>query len=78
MSDASLKKMEMEKNNFIKKLSREQFDGVITNKYKKVFIEYFNGNIGDAELTNMINKNLELVSIYEDGFIEERDFVKWR
>ena len=63
----NLKKIEMEKNNFIRKLSREQFDGVITNKYKKVFIDYFNGNIGDAELSESINKNLELVNIYEDG-----------
>lgn len=67
MSDASLKKMEMEKNKFIRELSREQFDGVVTNKYKKVFIDYFNGNIDDAELTARINKNLELVSVYEDG-----------
>jgi len=64
---ASLKKMELEKNNFIRKLSREQFDGVITNKYKKVFIDYFNGNINDNELAERINKNLELVSIYENG-----------
>ena len=41
----NLRKMEMEKNNFIRELSREQFGGVITNKYKKVFIDYFNGNI---------------------------------
>jgi len=64
---ANLKKIELEKNNFIRKLSKEQFDGVITNKYKKVFIDYFNGNISDAELSESINKNLELISIYEDG-----------
>ena len=57
----------MEKNNFIRELSKEQFDGVITNKYKKVFIEYFNGNIDDTELAEKINKNLELVSVYENG-----------
>ena len=57
----------MEKNNFIRELSKEQFDGVITNKYKKVFIEYFNGNINDTELAERINKNLELVSVYENG-----------
>lgn len=64
---ANLRKMEMEKNNFIRELSKEQFDGVITNKYKKVFIEYFNGNINDSELAENINKNLELISIYESG-----------
>lgn len=64
---ANLRKMEMEKNNFIRELSREQFDGVITNKYKKLFIEYFNGNISDGELAEKVNKNLELVGIYEDG-----------
>lgn len=64
---ANLKKMEMEKNNFIRELSREQFDGVMVNKYKKVFVDYFNGNIGDAELSERINKNLELVTIYENG-----------
>ncbi len=60
-------KLQLEKNNFIRELSREQFDGVITNKYKKVFVDYFNGNISDVELSERINKNLELVSVYEDG-----------
>ena len=63
----NLRKMEMEKNNFIRELSREQFGGVITNKYKKVFIDYFNGNITDKELADKINKNLEMISIYENG-----------
>lgn len=63
----NLNKIELEKNNFIRKLSREQFDGVITNKYKKVFLDYFNGNINDGELAERINKNLELVSVYENG-----------
>ena len=52
----NLNKIELEKNNFIRKLSREQFDGVITNKYKKVFMDYF-----------LTNKNLELITIYENG-----------
>ena len=64
---ANLRKMELEKNNFIRELSKEQFDGVITNKYKKVFIDYFNGNINDSELAERINKNLELINIYENG-----------
>ena len=63
----NLNKIELEKNNFIKKLSKEQFDGVITNKYKKVFLDYFNGNINDAELSKRVNNNLDLISIYEDG-----------
>ena len=63
----NLNKIELEKNNFIRKLSREQFDGVITNKYKKVFMDYFNGNINDSELAERINKNLELVNVYENG-----------
>ena len=63
----NLNKLELEKNNFIRKLSREQFDGVITNKYKKVFLDYFNGNINDAELNERINKNLDLISVYENG-----------
>ena len=63
----NLNKIELEKNNFIRKLSREQFDGVITNKYKKVFMDYFNGNINDSELAERTNKNLELITIYENG-----------
>ena len=59
--------MELEKNNFIRELSKEQFDGVITNKYKKLFIDYFNGTINDAELTEMVNSNLELINVYENG-----------
>lgn len=64
---ANLKKMELEKNNFIKKLSREQFDGVLTNKYKKIFHEYFNGTIGEVELAKRVESALELIAIYEDG-----------
>lgn len=57
----------MEKNNFIRDLSREQFDMVITNKYKKVFLDYFNGNIDDGELADKIESNLDLIGIYENG-----------
>lgn len=57
----------MEKNNFIKNLSQEQFDLVMTNKYKRVLTSYFNGEITDAELSDKIDSNLDLVSIYEDG-----------
>ena len=35
----NLNKLQLEKNNFIKELSREQFDGVITNKYKNIYQE---------------------------------------
>ena len=63
----NLNKLQLEKNNFIRELSREQFDGVITNKYKKVFMDYFNGTISDVELTDKINANLELINIYENG-----------
>lgn len=63
----NLNKIQLEKNNFIRKLSREQFDAVITNKYKKVFLDYFNGIIGDNDLAKKIESNLELISIYEDG-----------
>ncbi len=63
----NLNKLQMEKNNFIRKLSREQFDGVITNKYKKVFIDYFNGNLNDSELADKISYNLELINVYENG-----------
>ena len=65
--NASLKKMELEKNNFIRKLSQEQFDGVITNKYKKLFVEYFDGTIGESELAKKVESNMELISIYENG-----------
>ena len=41
----SLKRIELERNEFIRKLSQEQFDGVITSKYKKLFSSYFNGAI---------------------------------
>lgn len=57
----------MEKNNFIRELSREQFDVVITNKYKKVFLDYFNGNIDDNVLAKKIESNLELIGVYENG-----------
>lgn len=57
----------MEKNKFIRDLSREQFDVVITNKYKKAFIEYFNGDINDDKLAKKIESNLELIGIYENG-----------
>ena len=57
----------MEKNKFIRDLSREQFDVVITNKYKKVFLDYFNGNIDDNVLAKKIESNLDLIGIYEDG-----------
>lgn len=57
----------MEKNNFIKNLSQEQFDLVMTNKYKRVLLSYFDGEITDAELSDKINSNLDLISIYEDG-----------
>ena len=50
----NLNKLQLEKNNFIKELSREQFDGVITNKYKKAFIDYFNGDINDAEKDKLL------------------------
>ena len=63
----NLNKLQLEKNNFIRELSREQFDGVMVSKYKKLFIEYFNGNISDGELSEKINKNLELIDVYEDG-----------
>ena len=67
MSNASLKKMEMEKNNFIRKLSKEQFDGVVTSKYKKLFMQYFDGTISDSELAKKVESNMELISIYENG-----------
>ena len=63
----NVNKLELEKNNFIRNLSQEQFDMVIINKYKKVFFDYFDGNIDDAELVKRIDKNLELVDIYKSG-----------
>lgn len=57
----------MEKQNFIKNLSQEQFDLVMINKYKRVLKDYFDGEITDAELSDKINSNLDLVSIYENG-----------
>ena len=62
-----MNKLELEKNNFIKNLSQEQFDLVMTNKYKQVLMTYFNGKITDAELSDKINSNLDLVNIYENG-----------
>lgn len=62
-----MNKLELEKNNFIKNLSQEQFDSVIINKYKKVFFDYFDSNITDADMVKRIDKNLELVEIYESG-----------
>lgn len=64
---SNLNKLQLEKNNFIRELSREQFDSVITNKYKKAFLDYFNGDIGDGELAKKIESNLDLIGIYEDS-----------
>ena len=64
---ANLKKIELEKNKFIKNLSQEQFDGVVTSKYKKLFTSYFNGTITGDELVSKGESYNELVSIYEDG-----------
>ena len=74
----SLRKMELEKNNFIRKLSQEQFDGVITSKYKKVFHEYFDGTISDSELAKKVESNMELISIYtngDDGKIDPNQYL---
>ena len=73
MSNASLKKMELEKNNFIRKLSQEQFDGVVTNKYKKLFHEYFDGTIGESELAKKVESNMELIEVYENGNVGKID-----
>lgn len=62
-----MNKLQMEKNKFIRELSREQFDLVITNKYKKVFVDYFNGDISDSELADKIDSNLDLIGVYENG-----------
>ncbi len=64
---ANLKKIELEKNEFIRKLSKEQFDGVVTSKYKKLFNDYFNGTISDSELASKNESHRDLVSIYTHG-----------
>lgn len=61
-----MQKLQLEKNNFIRNLSQEQFDLVITNKYKKVFLDYFDGKLSDSELAKKIESNLDLIGIYED------------
>ena len=63
----SLKKIEVEKNEFIRKLSQEQFDAVITSKYKKLFNDYFSGAISDTELANKNESYRDLVSVYTYG-----------
>ena len=63
----SLKRIELERNEFIRKLSQEQFDGVITSKYKKLFSSYFNGVISDSELASKNESYKGLISIYENG-----------
>ena len=69
----SLKRIELERNEFIRKLSQEQFDGVITSKYKKLFSSYFNGVISDSELTSKNESCRDLVSIYTHGDIDTID-----
>lgn len=64
---ANLKKIELEKNEFIRKLSREQFYGVVSSKYKKLFNDYFNGTISDSELASKGESCRDLVSIYTYG-----------
>ena len=63
----SLKRIELERNEFIRKLSQKQFDGVITSKYKKLFSSYFNGVISDSELASKNESYKGLISIYENG-----------
>ena len=63
----NVKQVEMEKNEFIRKLSREQFDAVMTNKYKQVFVDYFGGKLSDDALFKKMESNNELISIYENG-----------
>lgn len=60
------------------KIELKNYDGIMEDlKYKNLF-QLDRGN-GITILFNDTNENLEIkVSIYEDGFIEERDFVKWR
>lgn len=69
----NLKKIEMEKNEFIRNLSQEQFDGVVTSKYKKTFLDYFNGTISDSELANKNESHRDLVSIYTHGDTDRID-----
>ena len=64
---SNLSKLQLERNKFIRELSKEQFDIVITNKYKKVFFDYFNGVINDDILNKKIESNLELINIYGNG-----------
>lgn len=63
----NMKQVELEKKEFIRKLSREQFDAVVTNKYKQVFVDYFGGKLSDNELMNKMDANNELITIYENG-----------
>ena len=70
---ANLKKIELEKNEFIRNLSQEQFDGVVTSKYKKLFNSYFNGAITDSELANKNESYRDLVSIYTGGDTDSID-----
>lgn len=63
----SFNKLEAEKNKFIRDLNQEQFDAVLTKKYKKAFHDYFNGVISDSELSEKVNRNMDLISIYESG-----------
>ena len=60
------------------KIELKNYDEIMEDlKYKNLF-QLDRGN-GITILFNDTNENLEIkVSIYEDGFIEERDFVKWR
>ena len=66
-TNVNMKKLEMEKNEFIRKLSREQFDAVMTNKYKQVFVDYFGGKLDDDELSKKMDGNNQLIHIYENG-----------
>ena len=63
----TLKRIELERNEFIRKLSQEQFDGVITSKYKKLFTSYFYGAISNSELASKNESYRDLVSIYTHG-----------
>lgn len=65
--NVNMKKLELEKNEFIRKLSREQFDAVMTNKYKQVFVDYFGGKIDDDSLFKKMDDNNQLIHIYENG-----------
>lgn len=60
------------------KIGLKNYDNILDDLKNRSLLELDRGSGVEISFNN-INDSLKIkVSIYEDGFIEEREFVKWR